>query len=676
MGKQDTHSSVAEVERQESIRSRCGHPSGRYVEFQERWVEQSIPARFEAQARAHADRVAVKTAERRLTYEELNRAANRIARAIHELRGFDEEPVAVLLAKEAALFPAIIGALKARKIYVPLDPALPLQRLSFIVQDARPGLLITDSKHLVQAEQLAGEGCRLMNLDEVDTDGPDEDLGAPCPPEASAWILYTSGSTGKPKGVVQTHRNVLHYVMNYTNYFHLSAEDRLTFLFPFSVNGAAHDTFAALLNGATLLPFDVNRDGIHTLADWLHREEITIYCSVPTLFRRFVKTLSGEERFSKLRLVRLIGEPVYKKDVLSYQKYFPRECVLVNRLGSTETGSMLFYFIDKETEVENHNVPVGFPVYENEILLLGEATSLDNGDDFGEIAVKSRYLSPGYWRRTDLTARAFLPVPGGSERIYKTGDLGQRLPDGRVVCLGRKDFQVKIRGYRIELSEIEITLQELDEVSEAVVMVRERQSDERMLVAYVVPDSGASPTVTTLRAALEKTLPSHMMPSRFVMVDSLPQAPNGKVDRRALPEPGRARPNLDNPLVPAGTPVEEIVSGIWAKVLDLDEVGIHDSFLELGGDSLLATQVLSRVRDALQVDLSLEKFFRSSTVAKTALAVVESLLGSEESPEDLRSDEGAGTQRLGPTMDLGANQQTLSGKVAGKSRRKDRTVRI
>ena len=572
-------SSVADVERQESIRSRCVHPSGRYVEFQEHWVEQSIPARFEAQARTHADRVAVKTAERRLTYEELNRAANRIARAIHELRGFDEEPVAVLLAKEAALFPAILGALKARKIYVPLDPALPLQRLSFIVQDVRPGLLITDSKHLAEAEQLAREGCRLMNLDEVKTDGPDDDLRAPCPPEASAWILYTSGSTGKPKGVVQTHRNVLHYVMNYTNYFHLSAEDRLTFLFPFSVNGAGHDTFAALLNGATLLPFDVNRDGVHTMADWLRREAITIYCSVPTLFRHFVKTLSGEERFSKLRLVRLIGEPVYKNDVLSFQKYFPAECVLVNRLGSTETGSMLFYFMDKDTEVENHNVPVGFPVYENEILLLDEDTSLDTGKDFGEIAVKSRYLSPGYWRRPDLTEKVFLSVPtvpADSDRIYKTGDLGQRLLDGSVVCLGRKDFQVKIRGHRIELSEIEITLQGLDEVSEAVVMARERQSHKRMLVAYVVPESGASPTVTTLRAALETTLPSHMMPSRFVMVDSLPQAPNGKVDRRALPEPGRARPNLDNPFVPAGTPIEEIVSRIWAKVLDLDEALISE----------------------------------------------------------------------------------------------------
>ena len=310
--------------------------------------------------RGHLQRVAVKTPRRQLTYDELNSTANRTARAIHRLRGFGVEPVGVLLAKQAPLFPAIFGSLKAHKVYVPLDPALPLERLRYIVQDASPSLLITDSEHLALAEQLADDRCDLMNLDEIDS-GSADNLGAPSPPDTPAWILYTSGSTGKPKGVLQTHRNVLHYVMNYTNYFHLCAEDRMTLLFPFSVNGAAHDTFSALLNGAALLPYDLRDDGIAGLADWLNREDVTIYCSVPTVYRHFVNTVSGSDLFSRIRLVRLIGEPVYKKDVLAYQKHFSDECILVNRLGSTETGSMLFYFIDKDTRVEGHNVPGRFP---------------------------------------------------------------------------------------------------------------------------------------------------------------------------------------------------------------------------------------------------------------------------------------------------------------------------
>ena len=196
---------------------------------------------------------------------------------------------------------------------------------------------------------------------------------------------------------------------------------------------------------------------------------------------------------------------------------------------------------------------VGFPVYENRILLLGGDPLLPGGNDVGEIAVKSRYLSPGYWRKPDLTEAVVFPDPGDDgERIYRTGDLGRKLADGRLVCLGRKDFQVKIRGYRIELSEIEITLEELDEVKEAVVMARDNGREERMLVAYVVPATDSAPTVTTLRRALEKTLPSHMIPSRFVMLGSLPQAPNGKVDRRGLPAPERWQAESGQPLRIAG----------------------------------------------------------------------------------------------------------------------------
>lgn len=609
---------------QRVLPSRQVTPSNPFIVFPEEAIEQSIPERFEQQAAKYPDRLAVKTRAQTLTYAELNAAANRIAHAIVQHRGDGQEPVVLLLAKEALTMATILGVLKAGKFYVPLDPSLPPARMSFILEDTQAGMIITNNRYRALAASLTQRGVQLLNIDELDSPLATENIGLSISPDALTWILYTSGSTGQPKGVVQTHRNVLHFVMNYTNYFHICPDDRLALLLSHSVNGGAHDIFAALLNGASLHPFDLKEEGLISLARWLVEEEITIYCSVPTIFRHFIDTLIGGEQFPKLRLIRLIGEPVYRRDVEMYKKHFSANCLLVNRLGSTETGSLLLYLINKEIQFPGTHVPVGYPVAGNQILLLDEFGKEVSDNDIGEITVKSRYLSPGYWHRPDLTQVAFLPAPeGGEEKIYRTGDLGKKLPDGRFVCLGRKDFQVKIRGHRIELAEIELTLLTLDTIKEAVVMAREDRPGDPCLVAYLVPKTLPPPSVTTLRHFLTERLPDYMIPSAFVFLESLPLAPNGKVNRRALPAPAKARPNLETSLVAPRQAVEETLGKIWAEVLGLDQVGIHDAFLDLGGDSLQAMRIISRIIQTFGVKLPVRVFLETPTVATMALIIVQ-----------------------------------------------------
>lgn len=601
-------------------RSRCFHPSGRFAEFEKREIEQSIPQRFEKIVRLYPDQLAVKTSTHALTYGELNGAANRLAQAILAERGARQEPVALLMEHDAPVVAAILGSLKAGKFYVPLDPALPRARLQYILEDLKASSVVTNHRNLSLAKSLAGTALDVLNNDELGH-LPRTDPVVDLSPRSLSWVIYTSGSTGKPKGVMQTHRNVLHFMMSYTNGLRISPDDRLTLLYSFSVNGGAHDIFAALLNGAALFPLDLKGEGLAGLGSWLKDERITIYHSVPTVFRHFVDSLTGQEKFPHLRVVRLGGEPVHQREVDMFRKHFPDDCILVNRLGSSETGSLRMYFIDKETRTHGNLVPVGYPVPDNEILLLEEDGRPCAGDE-GEIAVKTRYVSPGYWGRPDLTDAVFLPDPaGGEERIYRTGDLGRMLPDGCLLHLGRKEFFVKVRGYRIDIDEIENALRDCAGIKEAVVVARNNNSGDERLIAYYVPTLPPGPDVGELRAFLRASLPEYMIPGAFVTLDSIPLTVTRKIDRKALPDPVTSRPETGTPYAAPTTSTERELAGIWAEVLGVDEIGIHDDFFALGGHSLAAARIISRVIATFQSDLSIKALFDSPTIATMAAVI-------------------------------------------------------
>ncbi len=607
---------------QEAIRAKCFHPSGTFVEFRKKELEQSIPVRFEQQVRRYPDRLAIKTRSHELTYDGLNRASNRVARAVLARRGTGEEPIALLLDQGAPVVASILGVLKAGKFYVPLDLSYPRARTAYMLEDSEAELIVTNTRNLSLAEKLARDRSRVMNLDELDPSLSTENPDIRVSPDLLAYMIYTSGSTGEPKGVVQTHRNVLHDIMNYTNAFHICREDRLITLTDYSFADTIRTTHGALLNGGSLYPLDVRNEGVTHLADWLIQQEITIYRSVPTTFRHFIATLDGKQQFPKLRLVYMAGEPVRANDVELYKRHFSSDCIFIDGMGSTECLTYRWCFIDKATKINGSNVPVGYRLEDMEILLLGDDGNEVEHDQIGEIAVRSRYLCPGYWRKPDFTRAAFLSDPeSGDERTYRTGDLGLMLHDGCLLHMGRKDFQVKLRGHRIEVAEIEAALLSTKNVKEAIVTLREDRPGDQRLVGYLVPAERPPPTVDALRRALTEKLPGHMVPSAFAMLDALPLLPNGKVDRRALPAPGPGRPDLATPFVAPRTSVEQVLADIWAEVLGLDRIGIHDNFMELGGDSLLAVQVISRVINRLQVQLPLRSLFDSPTVANMAAAI-------------------------------------------------------
>jgi amino acid adenylation domain-containing protein len=596
-------------------------PTCPFIEFPPEETARSIVARFEWQAALYPERLAVKGKERALSYGELNREANRVAHALLAARGQGAEPIGLLLEHDVQLIVALLGVLKSGKFYVPFDPLYPRARTTAMLDDVQPSLLLVDRDNLALAAELCGDPARAIDIGalapSISSSNPDLEVGL----DDYAYILFTSGSTGLPKGVVESHRNVLHFTRRYTNDCHFSPRDRLPLMVSCCFSGAVAPLYGALLNGASLHLLDLKTEGVSRLADWLLEERLTIFYGT-TAFSQLVRSLSGGEQFSQVRLIYCAAEPLYKRDFERYRQHFSDDCILVNGLGTTEKKSLCRYFMDKRSAIEGEIVPIGYPADDTEIFLLDESGSPVEIGQVGEITIKSRYIAPGFWRQPELTHSTFRPDPAGSnKRVWRTGDLGRMRPDGCLEHVGRRDSQVKIRGYRIELGEVEAALLELPYLTEAVVVARDMEADGRRLVAYVVPAAGHDPTVTELRAALGAKLPSYMVPSGFVTLEALPRNPNGKLDRLALPEPDRARPELATDYAPPRTPGEMLLAEIWSEVLGQERVGIHDDFLALGGDSLLATRLISRVRDALQVEFPFTELFRSPTVADQAAAL-------------------------------------------------------
>ena len=673
-------------------------PANPFTTFPKHEIEQSIGDRFESQVKNYPGHIAVKSPAHEWSYTELNRRANRVAQAILNLRGAGEERIAILFDHDAPMIAGMLGALKAGKTYVPLDPNNPPERLAQIIEDSQATTLLTNSRYLALARDLTmrsavAERSGDTALDQI----PDHQSKAPSPlrsagalqkcliniddqeqvgetvslpevePDWLAYILYTSGSTGQPKGVMQNHRNVLYYIRNYTNNLHLNASDRLTLLSSYCFDASVMDIYGALLNGATLYPIDIKQEGLAGLPQHLIDEEITVYHSTPTVYRYFVNAVAqtpvrecevstaiGRDRvalhrppasnhrlksmpptaFPNLRLVVLGGEKVSRTDVELYQRHFSDDCLFINGLGPTEATVVLQNFINKQTIISGDSVPVGYPVEDTEVLLLNRTGK--PSEVSGEIAIKSKHVALGYWRNPEATAKAFVgsrgtkpasvpdPVRGssptvrkGSPQIYKTGDMGRRLPDGSIQFEGRKDFQIKIRGHRVELGEIESVLTQHQLVRESVVVAKENAAGDNRLVAYVVPHEPTSIN-GELRDFLKQKLPEYMVPSSFVVLNSLPLTASGKLNRRALPAPVDSS---DTVLAAPETPLEKSLTAIWADVLEIKAFGTTDNFFDLGGHSLLAVRLFAQIEKKLRKRLPLATLFLAPTVKQLAAVI-------------------------------------------------------
>jgi amino acid adenylation domain-containing protein len=590
-----------------------------FTPFVREAVEQTITARFEEQAHRFPERVAVAAAGTTVTYAGLNADANRIARAILAHCGTGEEPIAVCLGKDATALAGLLGALKAGKLYVMLDPSYAPQRLAAIVTDTRAPLIITDHRYRTLADGLVTSGCAVLDLDALDPHLQTEDLPSAAGPERPALISYTSGSSGKPKGLVETHRNVLYHIMAFTNALRICPADRLSLLHSLSVRAAEMQIFGALLNGATLCPFEVNVAGVAALGRWLREERVTILHALPAIFRELVALPGAEQSWPGLRVVHLSSAPVTRRDVELYRSHFGPDCVFLHRLGSTEAQTIRWLILDHETPFVGNTVPLGYQVADTEILICDEDGCPEPPGTLGEIVIKSHYLAPGYWNQPELTQRVFLAAPDGSgARLCRTGDLGRLSADGCLELIGRKDFQVKIRGKKVNPGEIEVALLGTPGVRDAAVVVREDAIGDGVVVAYVVFEPGQGLTVSALR----EQLAGDSVPTKFMVVDALPHTANGKIDRRALLAPDSRRPHLDVTLVVPRTPIETVLAQVWQEVLGLEAIGVHDSFLDLGGDSFTAMRIVNAVRERLHLDLPTAVLLEAPTVAEMALVAL------------------------------------------------------
>ena len=609
----------------------CGSgvkPPKAFLPFERAAIEQSIASRFEEQVAKHPAKVAIRSGQHEWTYTQLNAEADRVAEAVANHQADDcEGLVALLLDHDAPMVAAILGVQKAGSGYVPLDPHFPAGRLCSILENAGVRLLVTTDRHLSIAKAIAGSRVQVLNIgrlraEALRTDGSKGRRTGSRSPDGVAYVLYTSGSTGRPKGVVQNHRNVLHFIRNYTNNLRINETDRLSLISSYGVDAAVMDMFGALLNGATLFPFDLREEGFVGLREQLNRHKITIYHSTPTIFRHFIGTLPPHDILETIRLVVLGGEEVTSDDVQAYREHFGPNCVPVNGLGLTESTVTLQNFIDMGTPLERRSVPVGYPVEDTEIWLLNRFG--EPGQIYGEIGIRSAHVALGYLNEAELTRAAFLPDPdGGERRVYRTGDMGRLLPDGALAFAGRRDLQVKIRGFRVEIGEIQATLLQCAMVKDAVVVAQDGAEGDKRLIAYVVTDQRSRST-SALREFVAERLPEYMVPEAFVLLDTIPLTPSGKLDRRSL----LARNERSTPLslvtrtfVAPATDTEKRLAQIMTGLIEVQQIGTHDNLFDLGVHSLIAVRLFAAIEQTFGVRLPISSLFQSPTLEQLARIV-------------------------------------------------------
>ena len=596
-------------------------------------LELSIPALFESQVQLRGGALAIGGADP-VSYRKLGRMVNRCAAALAASTSSTEKPVAILFSQGAALVATILGVLRAGRFYAPIQAGFPDEWIRRALRQLGSDLVICDAANRQTAIKCAGAQ-NVLCWGDLDPYDDSASLPALPAPDTYAYIYSTSGSTGEPKGVLDNHRNVIHNVRRYVNGLEIGAGDRLTLLQPPGFSGAVSSMFSALLTGACLYPVDSRRLSAQQLADWVTTNRLTMWHSTPSLFR--VLASSGAS-FPLIRVVRLEGDQASQQDVEAFERCFGSNAALVNGLGATECGIVRRYFVERGAQPTGTTVPVGHAVEDVDVQVIDE-----NGaqifDRAGEVVVRSRFLALGYWGRPDLTAERFLPDPNDpSLRTYHTGDLGLMREDGCLELCGRLDGRFKIRGQWASLEELEAVLSSAPGVAECVAAASQNGHGDTRLVAYFKSSSDPAPTASALRQGLAGKLPDHLTPAVFVELKGLPLTAYGKVDRRALPPPGRSRPSLDVPYEPPKTDLEHLLASAWKSALDLDDIGVDDEFFALGGDSLAALRVVSS-QFLSSLEVSVHELWKAGSIRRLAELIERRRTPPLETeiPPDLRS---------------------------------------
>jgi amino acid adenylation domain-containing protein len=628
----------------------------------EPWTGAAVHDLVAQRAAGTPDAVAIDDPAERWTYGELERASNRIARALADGGIAPGDVVAVWAHRSAALVRALLGAWKAGAAFVVLDPAYPAARLAGYVRAVRPRAFLRIAAagavpdavadalddSVRRAITLGGKAER-DGLFGVPAEAPAVDPG----PDDLAYVAFTSGTTGEPKAIAGTHRPLSHFFGWYAAELGLGATDRVSLLSGLAHDPLLRDVFAPLVAGGTVcIPVQDEVGAPGRLAEWMRRAGVTVAHLTPAT-GALLSSGDADARLPGLRLACFGGDLLRADDVARLRSLAPAARI-VNFYGATETPQAVgWHAVPDAPEDVPATVPAGRGIDGVQLLVLTSSGALAGVGELGEVCVRTPYLSRGYLNDAALTAQRFIVNPftgDAADRVYRTGDLGRYRPDGTVEIAGRADRQVKVRGFRIEPGEVESALRAHPSLRDAAVLAR-GEGDARRLVAWVVPSSAeAGADVDALRAHLAAALPEWMVPSAFVSLDALPLTPNGKLDRAALPDP---EPSAGAEHVPARTGTERTLAAIWAELLEVESVGATDQFFHLGGHSLLATRLLARVRAAFGTDLPLRAVFEHPTLAALAAYIDARLRPTPPPDEQNRSNSplplvGEGGERSEP----------------------------
>lgn len=577
---------------------------------------------FEAQVIKTPNAVAVIFEDTRLTYQELNHRANRLAAFLQKYGVGPECLVGIYLERSLDMLVALLAILKAGGVYVPLDPSNPPQRLALVLEDSQILVLVTQNALVAQLPDQSAQVICLDSDKALIALESSDDLQPRVSSSDLAYVIYTSGSTGKPKGVQITHLNLMNLLLAIGQKTDFGAQDIFLAVTTISFDIAALELYLPLINGATVVVAsrEVTADGMRLKA-LLEQSSATFMQATPATWQMLLTV--GWQKNHNLKIL-CGGEalsPELARDLIA------RSHTVWNAYGPTETTIWSTMY---QLQAESHTVPIGQPLANTQTYILdANLQSLPRGVP-GELCIGGAGLAQGYLNRQTLTAEKFISVsdasedPEGIRRLYKTGDLARYLPDGNIEWLGRMDHQVKVRGFRIELGEIEANLHQHPAVHQAVVAVHENTSVERVLVGYFVTHSPQTQEtyalVADIRQFLQLRLPDFMVPSYLMPLETFPYTPNGKVDRKALPQPDVSQQLTVSYIAPRN-PLEATIVEVWSQVFNQATIGVHDNFFELGGYSLLAIQIVSRLRQTLDIDILLPDLFESPTVADLAQRV-------------------------------------------------------